>query len=72
MHATVGRWGLAGDRMYWKPELVLSATADGAARRDDLEKLLADSGIETRRKESRDQVRSLPPVQRTGGVFPRR
>ena len=71
VHATVGRWGLAGDRMYWKPELVLSATGDGVARRDDLEKLLADSGIETRRREDRDKVRNLPPVQRTSGLFPR-
>jgi hypothetical protein len=72
VHATVGRWGLAGDRMYWKPELVLSATPDGVDRRDDLEKLLADSGIDTRRSENKDKVRNLPPVQRTGGLFPRR
>ncbi len=72
VHATVGRWGLAGDRMYWKPELVLSATPDGAGRREDLEKLLADSGIDTRRSEVKDKVRNLPPVQRTGGLFPRR
>jgi hypothetical protein len=72
VHAAVGRWGLAGERMYWKPELVLSATADGAGRREDLEKLLADSGIDTRRSEVKDKVRYLPPVQRTGGLFPRR
>ena len=72
VHATVGRWGLAGDRMYWKPELVLSATTDGVDRRDDLEKLLADSGIDTRRSENKDKVKNLPPVQRTGGLFPRR
>jgi hypothetical protein len=72
VHATVGRWGLAGDRMYWKPELVLSATPDGAARRAELEQLLADSGIDTRRSENAGKVRDLPPVQRTGGIFPRR
>jgi hypothetical protein len=72
VHATVGRWGLAGDRMYWKPELVLSATPDGAGRREDLEKLLSDSGIDTRRSEVKDKVRYLPPVQRTGSLFPRR
>jgi len=72
VHATVGRWGLAGQRMYWRPELVLSATADGAGRREDLEKLLADSGIDTRRSEVKDKVRNLPPVQRTGGLFPKR
>ncbi|MEX0671039.1 MAG: hypothetical protein WD060_11350 [Pirellulales bacterium] len=72
VHAAVGRWGLAGERMYWKPELVLVATPDGVGRRDDLERLLADSGIDTRRSEAREKVRYLPPVQRTGGVFPRR
>jgi hypothetical protein len=72
VHATVGRWGLAGDRMYWKPELVLSATPDGAARRAELEQLLADSGIDTRRSENAGKIRDLPPVQRTGGIFPRR
>ena len=72
VHATVGTWGLAGERMYWRPELVLSATADGEGRREDLEKLLADSGIDTRRSEVKDKVRNLPPVQRTGGLFPRR
>jgi hypothetical protein len=72
VHATVGRWGLAGDRMYWKPELVLSATPDGVGRREDLEKLLADSGIDTRRSEVKEKVRNLPPVQRTGSLFPRR
>ena len=72
VHATVGRWGLAGERMYWRPELVLSATAEGTGRRDDLEKLLADSGIDTRRSEVKDKVRNLPPVQRTGGLFPKR
>jgi hypothetical protein len=58
--------------MYWRPELVLSATAEGTGRRDDLEKLLADSGIDTRRSEVKDKVRNLPPVQRTGGLFPKR
>ncbi len=72
VHATVGRWGLAGDRMYWKPELVLTATPDGVGRRDDLERLLADSGIDTRRSEAKEKVRNLPPVQRTGSLFPRR
>ena len=72
VHATVSGWGLAGDRMYWRPQLVLSATPDGVARREDLEKLLAASGIDTRRSEVKDKVRNLPPVQRTGGLCPRR
>jgi hypothetical protein len=69
VHTAVGGWGMAGDRMYWKPELVLTATPDGVGRRDELERLLADSGLDTRRADDGDAVRKLPPVQRTGGVF---
>ena len=65
VHARVAEWGLAGERMYWKPQLVLSATADGRSRRDDLERLLADSGLDTRHSGHQDEIRSLPPVQRT-------
>ncbi len=83
VHARVRRWGIAGDRMYWRPELVLTATSDGAGRRDDLERLLADSGLDTRRSQTTTAVRPLPPVKRPGrpwrksaaagdGVVPRR
>jgi hypothetical protein len=51
---------------------VLSATPDGVGRRDDLEQLLADSGLDTRRAGDADTVRSLPPVRRARGLsFPR-
>jgi hypothetical protein len=72
VHAKVADWGIAGDRMYWKPELVLSETADGQGRRADLERLLADSGLDTRPATATPPVRPLPPVNRTGGMFPRR
>jgi hypothetical protein len=65
IHGRVAEWGLAGDRMYWKPMLVLSATPDGRSRRDDLERLLADSGLDTRHSGQQDEIRNLPPVQRT-------
>jgi len=64
VHERVGRWGIAGDRMYWKPVLVLSETPDGRSRREDLERLLAESGIDTRSPDARDQIRPLPPVER--------
>jgi hypothetical protein len=72
VHTVVGGWGMAGDRMYWKPELVLSATPDGVGRRDELEQLLTDSGLDTRRADQGDAVRRLPPVDRTGRVLPSR
>lgn len=64
LHTKVKGWGLAGDRMYWRPELVLSATSDGRSRRDDLERLLADSGIDVRPREVKEErVEPLPPIQ---------
>jgi hypothetical protein len=68
IHERVGRWGLAGERMYWRPELVLSETVDGGSRRADLERLLVDSGLDTRRDRPDTQVRSLPPVIRTSAA----
>jgi hypothetical protein len=72
IHSRVERWGIAGDRMYWKPQLVLSETADGRSRREDLERLLADSGIETRSRDRRDEINPLPPVTRTTAIVPAR
>jgi len=72
VHAKVADWGIAGDRMYWRPELVLSETPDGRGRREDLERLLADSGLDTRPASAFPAVRPLPPIDRTGGMFPRR
>jgi len=59
----VDSWGLAGDRLYWKPELVLTETEDGGGRRKDVQTLLVNSGIETRQKQDSDVVRPLPPAQ---------
>ena len=64
LHSKVRGWGLAGDRMYWRPQLVLTATLDGESRRDDLERLLADSGIDVRPRVPSEEVHPLPPVQR--------
>jgi hypothetical protein len=72
VHAKVVRWGIAGDRMYWKPELVVSETPEGRRHREELERLLADSGLETRPAAGRNQVRPLPPVDRTSSLPPAR
>ena len=69
VHDRVAGWGLAGDRMYWNPQLVLSETADGRSRREDLERLLADSGLETRRKGHSGSVQPLPPVSATSAIL---
>ncbi|MFN9368179.1 MAG: hypothetical protein ACK6CT_05350 [Planctomycetia bacterium] len=68
IHAKVAGWGIAGDRMYWKPELILSAAVEGEGRREELERLLADSGLDTRRSEPRNRFEKLPPVERTGAL----
>jgi len=72
VHGRVDKWGLAGDRMYWKPLLVLSETSDGRSRREELEQLLADSGLDTRSSDVRDDIRALPPVERTTAALPAR
>ncbi len=59
----VESWGIAGDRLYWKPELVLTETKDGLGRREDVQALLANSGIETRQKQASDAIRRLPPAK---------
>lgn len=60
----VASWGIAGDRLYWKPELVLTETTDGASRRQDLQQLLVGSGLDTRLRQQTDEVERLPPVPR--------
>jgi len=60
----VTSWGIAGDRLYWKPELVLTETIDGASRRQDLQQLLVGSGLDTRLRQQTDDVERLPPVPR--------
>ena len=59
----VDSWGIAGDRLYWKPELILSETSDGAGRMADLQQLLAGSGLPTRLKKQSDDVKRLPAVR---------
>ena len=68
IHHRVAQWGLAGERMYWKPQLILSATPDGQSRREDLEQLLADSGLETKSGAQDNAIRNLPPIQRTSSL----
>ena len=68
IHHRVAQWGLAGDRMYWKPQLILSATDDGRSRREDLERLLADSGLDTKPGSQDNAIRNLPPIQRTSSL----
>jgi hypothetical protein len=41
-------WGFAGDRMYWRPVLILKIGPDGQRRAEDLHRLLKESGIELR------------------------
>jgi len=65
VYGRVDGWGIAGDRMYWKPQLVLADTPDGRSRREELERLLADSGLDTRTKNIGDEIRNLPPINRS-------
>ena len=44
------QWGIAGNGMYWKPQLVLHVNPSGEGRAQDLETLLANSGLDVKRK----------------------
>lgn len=43
-------WGMAGRGMYWKPQLILEVDPLAEARAADLQVLLAESGLEVKRK----------------------
>ncbi len=43
-------WGLAGRSMYWKPQLVLDVKPLAESRAADLQALLADSGLDVKRR----------------------
>ena len=43
-------WGLAGRSMYWKPQLLLDVKPTAESRAADLAVLLADSGLDVKRK----------------------
>jgi hypothetical protein len=44
------RWGLAGNRAYWKPVLRVEVAPDAERRFEDLQKLLDESGLVIERK----------------------
>lgn len=52
MWKQIESWGIAGNAMYWHPFLVLEVQPRGERRAAELEALLADSGIEVKRRES--------------------
>ena len=41
----IGRWGIAGQGMYWRPSLVFRVSPDGRGRYAELEQLLDHSGL---------------------------
>ena len=49
-------WGAAGKGLYWKPTLSMRVAPDARSRFDELQTLLADSGLEF--KESSINFRS--------------
>lgn len=56
----IDHWGIAGNGLYWHPILVLDVLPTGEARASDLESLLADSGIEVRRRQTK--IVGAPPA----------
>jgi hypothetical protein len=50
MWAHMEGWGIAGNRLYWRPVLSLQSDAQGARRASELSYLLDGSGFDIRRK----------------------
>lgn len=46
----VGRWGLAGKGLYWRPILHVDATPEGRPHAEELRVLLAGSGLDLRER----------------------
>lgn len=46
----IKRWGIAGQRMYWKPILTVYVASGADHRFEELQTLLENSGLEVRRK----------------------
>jgi hypothetical protein len=44
-------WGIAGKGLYWKPTLLMDVAPGAEARYAELETLLADSGLEVKRRQ---------------------
>jgi hypothetical protein len=54
-------WGIAGKGMYWRPTLQMEVTPGGDARYQDLEALLAGSGLIVKRKGKERLARAAAP-----------
>jgi len=48
----VKQWGLAGQDMYWRPELVIDVAAGGEANAAKLRQLFESNGLDVRPIES--------------------
>jgi hypothetical protein len=47
------QWGIAGKGLFWKPTLVMDVAPGGNDRFSELQALLADSGLDVRRRSAR-------------------
>lgn len=56
-------WGIAGNGMHWKPILVVEPLANSTARVQELEVLLADSGLEVKSRQSTATAPAAVPNQ---------
>jgi hypothetical protein len=54
-------WGIAGKGMFWKPTLVMDVAPGGDSRFAEIQALLADSGIDVRRRNARGAASAGAP-----------
>jgi hypothetical protein len=53
VHDHMHGWGVAGDGLYWKPELVCRVYPNGTIRYAELKSLLDGSGLDVRQAQKR-------------------
>ena len=61
----VETWGSAGRGMYWHPQLSVDVAPGADGRFNDLQTLLADSGLEVKEKQLTGPVANTPKSTKT-------
>ncbi|HXT61291.1 MAG TPA: hypothetical protein VN699_21800 [Pirellulales bacterium] len=56
----IDTWGVAGQGMYWRPELIMEVEPGGERRFNELKSLMADSGLDVRGRPRQGPVIKYP------------
>jgi hypothetical protein len=59
-------WGIAGKGLFWKPTLVMDVAPGGDQRFSEIQALLADSGLDVKRRNTRGAATATAPSSSNG------